>query len=57
MIRNTLFSTAIGLLLGFALVWWVEPNGSGAVFLVVLAALACNVKAVVLQYLGTFVSK
>jgi hypothetical protein len=56
-IRNTLFSTAIGLLLGFALVWWVEPNGSGAVFLVVLAALACNVMAVVLQYLGTFVSK
>ena len=43
MIRNTLFSTAIGL--------------SGAVFLVVLAALACNVTAVVLQYLGTFVSK
>ena len=47
MLRDHLLSTVIGLLLGFGVVWWVTPNSSGAVFLVVLTCLLCVVVGLV----------
>ena len=47
------FVTAVGLILGIAMVWWVEPETkAGAVFIVVATALVCFVASVVLTFIG-----
>jgi hypothetical protein len=47
------FVAAVGLILGIAMVWWVEPNTSaGAVFIVVATVLLCFVVSVVLNFIG-----
>ena len=44
MFANRLLTGAVGLVLGILLVWWVLPDtGSGAVFLVAVAMIACFV--------------
>jgi len=49
---------AVGLLLGIAMVWWVEPEtNAGAVFIVVATALVCFVANVVLTAIGGLFSK
>jgi hypothetical protein len=46
------FVIAIGLILGIAMVWWVEPEQAGAVFIVVATVLVCFVASVVLTSVG-----
>ena len=42
MVKNLIFWTGLGLLIGFGLVWWVQPDAGGAGFLVVVAVIVCN---------------
>ena len=51
MIKGLAFSTALGLVIGFALVWWTAPNPSGAVFVAVATTLVCNVAGGVISFL------
>ncbi len=52
MFKQYALDTAIGLLLGFVLVWWVRPDSSaGAVILVLATALICFVAMIVLRSL------
>jgi hypothetical protein len=47
------FVAAVGLILGIAMVWWVEPETSaGAVFIVVATTLVWFVASVVLRSIG-----
>jgi hypothetical protein len=50
-------STAVGLLVGFAVVWWVSPDASGAVFLVLCAVLICNVIGAVARQCHLFLQR
>jgi hypothetical protein len=44
------FVVAVGVVLGIAMVWWVEPaTSAGAVFVVVATALVCFVSSVALN--------
>jgi hypothetical protein len=52
-LKNNAFAVAIGLLLGFAMVWWVQPDpATGAVFIVVASTLVCFITSVVLTVVG-----
>jgi hypothetical protein len=52
------FVAAVGLILGFAMVWWVEPQtNAGAVFIVVATALICFVGSFVLSFIGRLFPK
>jgi hypothetical protein len=53
--NNHALAGAIGLFLGFVMVWWVRPDTSGgAVFLVFATALVCFVAASILRILSTY---
>ena len=53
--NNRAFAGAIGLFLGFLMVWWVRPDTSGgAVFLVFATTLVCFVVGSILRPLGTY---
>ncbi|MGA7195995.1 hypothetical protein [Roseiarcus sp.] len=56
MFANRLLTGAIGLVLGILLVWWVAPDtGSGAVFLVAVAMIACFViREIAVALLGLY---
>ena len=47
------FVAAIGLVLGFAMVWWVRPDtNAGTIFIVVACTLFCFVAGVALTLIG-----
>jgi len=45
------FSIALGLVLGFVLVWWIRPTtNSGAVFIVSASTILCSLVSVVVNF-------
>jgi hypothetical protein len=50
MAKSLPFALAVGLLLGIAMVWWIEPDSNGAVFLVVTSIISCIAIGYVLRY-------
>ena len=56
--KNYAFATAIGLILGFVVVWWVRPDtNAGTVFIVFATTLFCFVVGVVLTFIGGLLRK
>jgi hypothetical protein len=54
LLKNYTLAGAIGLILGFAVVWWVRPDTSaGAVFLVVTATLCCFIAGSILHFVSS----
>jgi hypothetical protein len=49
--------TGIGLLLGFVVVWWVQPNNSGATFLVVVLVILCNLIGILVMSVSSSLQK
>jgi hypothetical protein len=57
-LKSYAFATAIGLILGFAVVWWVRPDtNAGTVFIVFAATLFCSVVSVILNFIGRLLRK
>jgi hypothetical protein len=56
MFAGHLLATAIGIILGVALVWWVRPDtGAGTALIVVIAVIVCFVtRSVILAMVGLF---
>jgi hypothetical protein len=45
------FSIALGLVLGFVLVWWIRPTtNAGAVFIVSASTILCSLVSVVVNF-------
>jgi len=45
------FSVALGLVLGFVLVWWIRPTtNSGTVFIVSASTILCSLVSVVVNF-------
>jgi hypothetical protein len=56
--KSLLTATAVGILLGIALVWWAAPQtSSGAVFLIVACVLICNLLGAVVSALASWFAK
>jgi hypothetical protein len=52
-LKNYAFAAAIGLILGFVMVWWIRPDtNAGAVFIVFASTLFCSVAGAILTYIG-----
>ena len=57
-LKNYAFVAAIGLVLGFAMVWWIRPDTSaGAIFVAVATILFCFVVSGALPLLGRLIQK
>ena len=55
-LKNHALAVAVGLILGFVMVWWVRPDTSaGAVFLVFATTTFCFVAGSILQLIGNSV--
>jgi hypothetical protein len=51
LLKNNALAAAVGLILGFALVWWVRPDtDAGVVFLVFATTLVCFIAVSVLNF-------
>ena len=56
--KNYTTAAAVGLILGFAMVWWVRPDtNAGASFLVVASMLLCFVLGIALPIVGKLFRK
>ena len=58
MVKSYTTAAAVGLILGFVMVWWVRPDtNAGAIFLVIATVLLCFVFASIFPVFGRFFRK
>ena len=58
MLKSYALGPAIGLILGFVMVWWIRPDtNAGAVFIVIATTLICFVLGTIITFVSGLLGK